>query len=472
MAKRRRLHSTVASDPYLVELNKKVSAASMSSCSSSAPATRAPATGQSSYEYLEHLNQRRNYASENRASNGSASGESCRDQLVLGSPASGSASGESRQPDSAVNSFGLSQRRVASVRGLKLTGKLGAGTFGTVFSCIWQGRQLAVKVFRKNERALRDAAREVKLLKHLHTQRRCALVCHLQAWRKTGRTYRLFFERFYADLAQFLSRHRDAGVGVRVAMRITINLTTSLAFLQESCVIHRDIKPGNILLRMLRSNENTCQPTAEHNHQPAAVVDQWQAVLADFGNSAIVQHKRAAEGNVSSVATWAETGRPLSRRVCTLWYAAPEMLMPREPYDYSADIWSLGLVLLEIEALEAACPARPDAPDWEQLEACWSLCQPAAAPRLRQPAAAPRGFIARAQRVFARRRGSGWLSRGLPSPSHARGRVGARYGLRFRAFAFRLVEFVPQRRVHALPLSRSCQETFAYWLHDSWLLDC
>ena len=223
---------------------------------------------------------------------------------------------------------------------------------------------------------------------------------------------------------------------------------------------------------MLRSNEKTCQPTTEHNHQPAAVVDQWQAVLADFGNSAILQHKRAAEGNVSSVATWAETGRPLSRRVCTLWYAAPEMLMPRETYDYSADIWSLGLVLLEIEALEAACPTRPDAPDWEQLEACWRLCQPAAAPRLRQPAAAPRGFIARAQRVFARRRGSGWLNRGLLSPSHARGRVGARYGLRFRAFAFRLVEFVPQRRVHALPLSRSCQETVAYWLHDSWLLDC
>ena len=206
------------------------------------------------------------------------------------------------------------------------------------------------------------------------------------------------------------------------------------------------------------SSDNACQP--------AAAGDQWQAVIADFGNSAIVQRKKFAEGRVSSAAKWAVTGRTLSRRVCTLWYAAPEMLLPHETYCFGADVFSMGLVLLEIEALSAACPTRPGAPDWEQLRACWRLCQ---------PAAATRGFPARAHRELARRQGPPWVGRrNLSVPSHARLRVGRWYGLRFRAFAFRLLEFVPQRRVDAQTLSTNCEQTFLYRgpLPSSWMLEC
>ena len=163
-------------------------------------------------------------------------------------------------------------------------------------------------------------------------------------------------------------------------MGYTLNLSASLAFLHSNRVIHRDLKPANILLRLIH----------QLSSQPAAAGDQWQSVIADFGNSAIVQHQKVAEGGVSCAAKWAATGRALSRRVCTLWYAAPEMLLPHETYCFGADVFSMGLVLLEIEALSAACPTRPGAPDWEQLRACWRLCQ---------PAAATHGFPARASGV-------------------------------------------------------------------------
>ena len=125
-----------------------------------------------------------------------------------------------------------------------------------------------------------------------------------------------------------------------------------------------------------------------------ATKEQRHAAIADFGNSAIVQPDRMT-GKVGrvAVARWTETGKTLSRRVCTLWYAAPEMLVLGEPYDYPADIWSLGFVLVEIEAKEAACPTRSGAADWEQLRECWRLCQ---------PAAARSGFLYRARQELAR----------------------------------------------------------------------
>ena len=209
----------------------------------------------------------------------------------------------------------------------------------------------------------------------------------------------MFFEHFRCDLRTLLkcSRDRDALVDARQAMRFTLNLLAAVAFLHSRRVIHRDLKPANILLRKM----NGISP--KNGSQPAATAEQWQAVIADFGNSAIVQHDRALQDLACSVARWADTGRELSRRVCTLWYAAPEMLVHGERYGYPADIWSLGVVLLEIEARQAACPTRPGAADWEQLRAFWWLCQPALA-------RSHSGFVLRVRH---------WLARNKVLPWHA-----------------------------------------------------
>ncbi|KRH91814.1 Cdc2-related protein kinase, partial [Pseudoloma neurophilia] len=41
----------------------------------------------------------------------------------------------------------------------------------------------------------------------------------------------------------------------------------------------------------------------------------------------------------------------LSHGICTLWYRAPEILLER-PYNYKIDIWSIGVILLEMICLE------------------------------------------------------------------------------------------------------------------------
>ncbi|XP_041065067.1 STE20-like serine/threonine-protein kinase isoform X5 [Carcharodon carcharias] len=91
----------------------------------------------------------------------------------------------------------------------------------------------------------------------------------------------------------------------------------ALSYLHDNKVIHRDLKAGNILLTM-----------------------EGDVKLADFGVSA-------------------KNSRTLQRRdsfIGTPYWMAPEVVMCEtskdKPYDYKADIWSLGVTLIEMAQME------------------------------------------------------------------------------------------------------------------------
>ncbi|WVQ82620.1 hypothetical protein IAT38_004751 [Cryptococcus sp. DSM 104549] len=97
----------------------------------------------------------------------------------------------------------------------------------------------------------------------------------------------------------------------------------ALAFLHKNGVIHRDIKAANILL--------TTQPL--------------RILLCDFGVAALLQSSTAKR----------------STFVGTPYWMAPEVVTEGRSYDAKADIWSLGITLLEMAYGEPPMSGQPAA---------------------------------------------------------------------------------------------------------------
>lgn len=113
-------------------------------------------------------------------------------------------------------------------------------------------------------------------------------------------------EHAYEDLHKFLGRH--GSFDEKKTQILTFDLVSALYYLHSHRILHRDLKPQNILL--------------DKNQR---------AKLCDFGfarNMTICTHV------LTSV-----KGTPL--------YMSPEVLYS-QPYDHLADIWSLGCIIYEV----------------------------------------------------------------------------------------------------------------------------
>lgn len=99
---------------------------------------------------------------------------------------------------------------------------------------------------------------------------------------------------------------RGGIIGEKVLGKVAESVLKGLSYLHEHRIIHRDIKPQNILLNLM-----------------------GEVKLCDFGVSGVV---------VDSLAT-TFTG--------TSYYMAPERIQGH-PYSVTSDVWSLGLTLLEV----------------------------------------------------------------------------------------------------------------------------
>jgi serine/threonine protein kinase len=102
----------------------------------------------------------------------------------------------------------------------------------------------------------------------------------------------------------------DAAVGLAAA------LAEALAYVHEAGVVHRDIKPGNVLL---------------------VSADVAKPKLLDLGLATVVE-----DGPLSTLSRITRTGHTAG----TLAYMAPEQLAG-EQVDGRVDVWALGVVLYE-----------------------------------------------------------------------------------------------------------------------------
>ena len=194
--------------------------------------------------------------------------------------------------------------------GYKVVELMSGGSFGDVYKVRKKGfgEWFAVKVMVKSSRTAqrsKEQSRELDIMKSV-----CDKHPHLMkllGWRDTAFNFQLFMPLYEMDLRKYIQR---APVSARNGKSIMSQLCSAVAYLHANQFMHRDIKPPNILIK--------CQPLA--------------AVLGDFG---------CAKAFLP--------GMPMTPRMCTLWYRAPEILADQAAYNLSSDVWSLGVTFVEIE---------------------------------------------------------------------------------------------------------------------------
>jgi len=188
--------------------------------------------------------------------------------------------------------------------------KLGEGTYATVFK--GRNRQTGELVALKEihldseEGTPSTAIREISLMKELKHENIVSLhdVIH------TENKLMLVFEYMDKDLKKYMDTQGDRGALPPVTIKSFMHqLLLGIEFCHTNRVLHRDLKPQNLLI----------------NHK-------GQLKLADFGLA------RAFGIPVNT----------FSNEVVTLWYRAPDVLLGSRTYNTSIDIWSAGCIMAEM----------------------------------------------------------------------------------------------------------------------------
>ncbi len=204
----------------------------------------------------------------------------------------------------------------------RLGQRIGAGGFGTVYEARDErlGRSVAVKAIPSDGRADERAKREAHAVARLDHP---GIVSVFDAGEEDGSRFLVSELVRGATLAQL---EAAGAVSDRDVLRIGLALADALAHAHERGVIHRDVKPQNVMV-------------PERPRSPYGA-----AKLTDFG----VAHLAGDE--------------PLTRTgdvVGTLAYMAPEQAAG-ERIDERCDLYALGLVLYE--ALAGVNPVRAGSP--------------------------------------------------------------------------------------------------------------
>lgn len=202
------------------------------------------------------------------------------------------------------------KKKISKLENYENTGLLGEGTYGKVYKakCISTGDILALKKIRldsKEEGIPSTAIREIALLKELQHPNIVKLcdVIH------TEQKLTLVFEFVESDLKKTLDASPPEGFDLPTIKSYFYQLVKVIAFCHQKKVLHRDLKPQNLLI----SKDGTLK-------------------LADFGLA------RAYGIPVKSY----------THEVVTLWYRPPDVLLGSKVYQTSVDIWSMGCIFAEL----------------------------------------------------------------------------------------------------------------------------
>lgn len=194
---------------------------------------------------------------------------------------------------------------------------LGEGTFGGVYKITHNFEEFAMKktkleVMSGGDRFVESFIREVSILSSIEHPN----VISLKHVSITSMYTCLILELMDMDLKTYLAKHPN-DFDNKLQLHCAIELVSGLYYLHSRGILHRDLKPQNILVN-----------------------DVYPPILkyADFG---------ACRGTGLAI-----KDNSYTHEICTLWWRSPDILLGAETYGPSLDVWSLMCILYELITLD------------------------------------------------------------------------------------------------------------------------
>ncbi|EPZ32762.1 Protein kinase, catalytic domain-containing protein [Rozella allomycis CSF55] len=229
--------------------------------------------------------------------------------------------------------------------------EIGRGSFAIVYKALHvstvnflknfeKGRVVAIKTVsteKLNRKLMENLDTEISILREIDHKN----IVKLLSVEKGDKQIHLVMEYCrMGDLSQYIKLHRP--LSEDIARKLLLQLVSALSYLRSRNLVHRDIKPQNLLLT------------------PGDDVPNIK--LADFG---FAKH-------MNPIKDLAETlcGSPL--------YMAPEILR-YDKYDASADLWSVGVLSFELVTGKPPFRAQNHIQLLKKIEACEEIDFPASA---------------------------------------------------------------------------------------------
>ncbi|OHT09782.1 Cell division control protein 2 like protein [Tritrichomonas foetus] len=187
--------------------------------------------------------------------------------------------------------------------------KLGEGTYGIVYKArdTTNNELVAMKVMRLEQEEEGVSSTTLRELTILRIIKHCNVVKMINLSLKEN-SLTLIFEHLDFDLRKLLA-HTKGPLKTNLQRSYGFQLLAGLYFLHTHRVIHRDIKPDNLLLDK-----------------------EGHLKIGDFGLARF----------------FTVPIRTFTDGVVTLWYRPPEVLLHNDFYELSVDIWSAGCVMAEM----------------------------------------------------------------------------------------------------------------------------
>ncbi|EPS66642.1 hypothetical protein M569_08134, partial [Genlisea aurea] len=214
--------------------------------------------------------------------------------------------------------------------------KIGQGTYSTVYKARdrHNNKIVALKKVRfvnMDPESVRFMAREICILRRLDHHPNVMKLEAVASSRVSGSLY-LVFEYMEHDFAGLLASPKVKFSEAQIKC-LAKQLLCGLEHCHSRGVLHRDIKGSNLL-----------------------VDSNGVLKIGDFGLANFYGNRQS---------------QPLTSRVVTLWYRAPELLLGSTNYGPAIDLWSVGCLLAESFAGKPIMPGRTEV---EQMHKILKLC--------------------------------------------------------------------------------------------------